>query len=65
MHPLLSLNAFDPTEFPSLNPNSAPNPSLLARPNYGMKEIVYYQFLPVFQRVIDSAVPFTTEASDG
>lgn len=40
---------FDPNEFPSLNPNSAPNPSLSARPNYG-KELdlfISYVFIDV------------------
>ena len=35
---LLSPNAFDPSEFPSLgnrDNSGAPNPSLSARPNYG------------------------------
>ena len=31
----LTNSAFDPSEFPSLGQNSAPNPSLSARPNYG------------------------------
>ncbi|QQP38708.1 Uncharacterized protein FKW44_019366 [Caligus rogercresseyi] len=37
----LSPNTFDPSEFPSLGnrDNSAPNPSLSARPNYGEKHV--------------------------
>ena len=32
---ILGPNTFDHTEFPSLSQNTAPNPSLSARPNYG------------------------------